>query len=103
LLAIGKIGSGIANLSLLISLVTKVGIRTYKIPRNSLELHPAPCMCDVCHVHGLGPSHTSKQNVLSLILLILLAKIIDQKRGIYGHRILYLLRLGPLFSNDAEF
>ena len=41
-----------------------------RIPRNPPKLHPAPCMCDVCRVCGLGPSRTSKQNVLSLILLI---------------------------------
>ena len=59
-------------------------------------------MRDVCRVHGLGPSHTSKQNFLSLILLVLLVKLTNKKRGICRHRILYLLRLGPPFLNDAE-
>ena len=57
LLAIGKIGSEIVNPSLLISQVTKVAIRKY-------ESHVT------LRVHRLGPSHMSKQNVLSLILLI---------------------------------
>ena len=59
----------------------KGGNSNIRIPRNSAELHPDLCMCDVCRVHGLGLSHTSKQNVLSLILLILLAKLTNQKRG----------------------
>jgi len=64
-LVIGKIGFGIANLLLLVSRATNVGIRTYEIPRNSSELRPAPCMCDVCHVHRLGSSRTSKKNLIS--------------------------------------
>ena len=59
-------------------------------------------MRDLCRVHGLGPSHILKQNVLSLILLILLVKLTNQKRGICRHRILYHLRLGPSFLNDTE-
>ena len=59
-------------------------------------------MRDVCHVHGLGPSHTSKQNVLSFLLLIPLAKLMNQKRSICRHRILYPLQLGPPFPNDVE-
>ena len=66
------------------------------------KLHPTPCMHDVCCVCGLGPSHTSKQNVLSLILLILLAKFMNQKKGICRHRILYPLRLRPSFPNNAQ-
>ena len=73
-----------------------------RIPRNSFELHPAPCMRDVCHVRRLCTSFTSKQNVLSLILLIPLAKLMNQKRGICRHHILYPLQLGPLFPNDAR-
>ena len=69
-------------------LSNKGGTSDIRIPRNSSELHPAPCMRDVCRVHGLGPSHTSKQNVLSLILLITLTKLMNQKRGICRHRIL---------------
>ena len=52
LLAIGKIGSGIVNLSLLVSQVTKVAIRKYKSHAT-------------LRVHRLGPSHVSKQNVVS--------------------------------------
>ena len=66
----------------------KGGTLDIRIPCSSLELHPAPCMRDVCCVRGLGLSCTSKQNVLSLILLIPLAKLMNQKRGIYGHCIL---------------
>ena len=65
------------------------------------ELHPFPCMHIICCVCGLGPSCTSKQNVLSLIILILLAELTNQKRGIYRHRILYPLQLKPLFPNDV--
>ena len=56
----------------------------------------------VCHVRGLGLSRTTKQNVLSLILLIPLVEITNQKRGIYRHHILYPLQLGPLFLNDVR-
>ena len=64
--------------------------------------HPTPCMHAVCHVRGLGSSLTSKQNFLSLILLIPLAKLTNQKRGICRHRILYPLRLEPSFPNDTR-
>ena len=77
----------------------KGGTLNIRIPHNSSELHPAPCMCDVCHVSGLGLSHTSKQNVLSLILLIPFAKLTNQKKGICRHHILYPLQLGPPFPN----
>ena len=30
------------------------GTSDIQIPCNSSELNPAPCMCDVCHVCGLG-------------------------------------------------
>jgi len=80
LLAIGKTGSGIVNLSLLISQATKVGIRTYE-SHATLQSCTLPHVCVVCHVRGLGPSRTSKQNVLSLILLILLAELTNQKEG----------------------
>ena len=73
-----------------------------QIPHNSTKLHLAPCMRIVFCVCRLGPSHTSKQNFLSLILLIPLAKLMNQKRGICRHRILYPLRFGPPFSNDAQ-
>ena len=72
-----------------------------RIPRSSPELHLAPCMRDMCCVCGLGPSRMSKQNVLSLILLIPLAKLTNQKRAIYRYYILYSLRLETLFPNDA--
>ena len=73
-----------------------------RIPCNSSELNPAPCMCDVCHVCGLGSNWSLKQNVLSLIILISLVKLTNQKRGICRHRILYPIRLKPLFPNDAR-
>ena len=83
-------------------LSNKGGTSDIRIPCSSLELHPALCMRDVCRVRGLGPSHTSKQNILSFILLIPLAKLMNQKRGIYRHHFLYPLRLGPPFPNDVE-
>ena len=58
-----------------------------QIPRSSSELHPAPFMRDVCYVRGLGPSCKSKQNVLSLILLISLMKLMNQNRSICRHHI----------------
>ena len=72
------------------------------ISRNSTELNPASCMRVICRVHGLGPSRTLKQNVLPLILLILLAKLTNQKRGIYRHHIFYPIRLRPSFPNDGK-
>ena len=73
-----------------------------RIPRSSTELHPTPCMRIVCRVRKLDSNHTSKQNVLSLILFIPLVKLRNQKRGICRHRILYPLRLKPPFPNDAQ-
>jgi len=55
----------------------KDGNLNRQISRNFMELQPAQCMRVVCCVHGLGLSHTSKQNVLSLILLILLAELMN--------------------------
>ena len=52
-----------------------------RIPRNSVELHPTLCIRVICRVLWLGPSCTLKQNVLSLILLISLAELTNQKRG----------------------
>ena len=49
----------------------KGGNSDIRIPRDSTESHPTPFMRVICSVRGLGPSHTLKQNVLSLILLIL--------------------------------
>ena len=72
------------------------------LPHNPAELHPAPCMCVVCHVHGSGPRCTLKQNVFSLILLIPLEELINQKRGIYRHHILYPLWFGPPFPYDVR-
>jgi len=72
------------------------------IPRSFSELHPTSCMRDVCRVRGLGSSRTLKQNVLSLILLIPLAKLTNKKRGICRHHILYLLWLGPPLLNDTQ-
>ena len=59
----------------------KGGTSDIRIPRSSLELHPTLCMRDVCRVRGLGLSHMSKQNVLSLILLIPLTKLTNKKKG----------------------
>ena len=59
-------------------------------------------MLDPCCVHGLVLSCSSKQNVLSLIILIPLAKLTNQKKGICRHCILYPLRLEPPFPNDAR-
>ena len=80
----------------------KGGNSDIRIPHNSVELHPAPCMRVVCCVRRLGPSCMLKQNVLSLTLLISLVELTNQKRGIYRHRILYPLRLGLLFPNDGK-
>ena len=80
----------------------KGGNSDIRIPHNSSELHPAPCMRDVCCVHWLGPSCKSKQNILSLILLLPLAKLTNQKRGIYRDHILYPLRLRLPFPNVAR-
>ena len=55
----------------------------------------------ICSVRGLGLSHTSKKNVFSLILLILLAELTNQKRGIYRHCILCPIQLRPPFPNDV--
>ena len=81
---------------------SKGGNSDIRIPRNSLELHPSLCLCDVCRVYGLGSSRMSKQNILSLILLVPSKKLTNQKRGIRRHRILYPLQLGPPFPNDVE-
>ena len=83
-------------------LSNKGGTLDIQIPYSSLELHPTPCMHDVCCVHGLGSSRMSKQNVLSLILLIPSTKLTNQKMGICRDYILYPLQFGPLFSNDAQ-
>ena len=80
----------------------KGGNSDIRIPHNSLELHPSLCLGDVCRVYGLGPSRMSKQNILSLILLVPLKKLTNKKRGIRRHRILYSLQLGPPFPNDVE-
>ena len=56
----------------------------------------------VCRVRGLGLGRTLKQNVLSLILLIPLVELTNQKRGICKHRIFYTLQLRPSFPNDVE-
>ena len=81
----------------------KGGTSNIRISRNSVELHPAPCIHVVCRVRGLGLSHTSKQNVFSLILLIPLAELMNQKRGICTHCILYPLQLEPPFPMMLKF
>ena len=72
---------------------------------NTTQLYrvtPRPIYEWECRVGGLGLSRTSKQNVLSLILLIPFAKLMNQKRSIYRHCILYPLRLRPPFPNDTR-
>ena len=61
------------------------------IPHNSFELNLTPCMCIVCHMRGLSSSRMSKQNVLSLFLLIPLTKLTNQKKGNCRHLIWYPL------------
>ena len=80
----------------------KGGTSNIWFPCNFMELQPTPCMRVVCRVHGLGLSRTLKKNDLSLILLILLVELTNQKKGICRHRILYPLRLEHLFPNDVE-
>ena len=82
--------------------VNKGGNLDIRISRNSTELHHAPCMRVACHMCGLGPSCTLKQNFLSLTLLIPLAKLTNKKRGICRHCISYPLRLGASFPNDDK-
>ena len=82
-------------------LSNKGGTSDIRIPNSSSKLHPTPCIRDVCCVCGLSPSHMSKQNVLSLIILISLAKLTNQKEGICWHRILYPLQLRSLFPDEA--
>ena len=62
-----------------------------QIPQNSTELHPAPCMRVICRVRGLGLSRTLKKKILSLILLIQLVELTNQKRGIGRQSNLYPL------------
>jgi len=81
LLAIGKTGSEMVNLSLLVSQATEVGIQTYESHTTLWSCTP-PHVRDMCHVCGLDLSCTSKQIFLSLILLIPLAELTNQKRGI---------------------
>jgi len=67
------------------------GTLDIRILHSFSELQPTPCMHVVCHMLGLGLSCTSKQNILSLFLLISLVKLTNQKRGNYRHLILYFL------------
>ena len=79
-----------------------MGIQIYE-SHATLPEHPAPFMRVLCHVRGLGQSCTSKQIFFfSLTLLILVVKLMNRKKGICRNHILYPLRLGPLFPNDAE-
>ena len=79
-----------------------MGIQIYE-SHVTLPEHPAPCMRVLCHVHVWGLSCTSKQIFLSLTLSILVAKLKNLKKdSICRNRILYPLRLGPLFPNNAE-
>ena len=56
------------------------GTSDIRIPQNSAELQLATCMRVVFHMRRLGPSSTSKQNVLSLILLIPLVELMNKKK-----------------------
>ena len=71
-------------------------------PTQLFGVAPRLMYANVCRLRGLGLSCTSKQNVLSLILLILLTELMNQKIDICRHRILYPLRLWPLFPDNAE-
>ena len=73
-----------------------------RIPHDFAELYPTPCMRVVYRVCGFDLSCTSKQNVLSFILLISLVELTNQKRGIYRHCILYPLRLESSFPSDVK-
>ena len=48
---------------------------------SSPELHPAPRMRDVCRVHGLGLSHTSKQNVFVFYYFDSISETHESKEG----------------------
>ena len=61
----------------------KGGNLDIRISHNTTELHPAPCMCVVCCVCGLGLSCMSKHNVLSLILFIPSMELTKKKRASY--------------------
>ena len=68
-----------------------------------MELQPALCIVLCALYVGLAQAvRRNKIFFLSLILLIPLVKLTNQKRGICRHRILYSLRLGPSFPNDAK-
>ena len=66
------------------------------------EVAPHPMY--VCYVPcvWVGPEPYLEKNFLSLILMIPLAKFTNQNKGICRHRILYPVRLEPLFPSDAE-
>ena len=76
-------------------LSNKGGTLNIQIPRNSSKLHPTPCICDVCRVRRLGLSCTSKQNILSLILLIPLVKLMNQNGESIDTAFCTLYDLGP--------
>ena len=67
------------------------GTSDIRILHSFSKLQPTPCMHVVCHMLGLGLSRTSKQNILSLFLLISLAELTNQNRGNCRHLILYFL------------
>ena len=81
----------------------KSGTSDIRIPCNPVELHPTPCMYVVCHMRGLGPSCTSKQNVLSLILLIPLAELTNQKGAFVDTAFCTSYNSGPRSPLRFEF
>ena len=68
--------------------INKGGNLDIRISHNTTELHPAPCMCVVCCVCGLGLSCMSKHNVLSLILFIPSMELTKKRKG---HLIIFSL------------
>ena len=79
--------------------------RTSNIKKSyaTLQSCTPPLVCMMCVVCvGLAHAAHQKKHVLSLILLIPLVKLTNQKRGIYRHRILYPLQLEPPFPNDVR-
>ena len=55
MLAISKIGFQDSELVVAQFSSNKGGNLDIRIPRNFVELHPAPCMRVMCHMHELSP------------------------------------------------
>ena len=82
------------NLSLLVSQAKKVGIWTYE-SHATLRSCTSPYVCVMCVVCVGWARAVCQNKILSLILLILLAKLMNLKKGIYRYCILYPYDLGP--------